>query len=202
MALFVFICFCKATTTGDQENTQVRASTEKRDAFARLAELSKAAVAIKIYSIVKDGETILPDAILTIENLETKEKFRSIGSNDGVNVFVYVPPGYYRLYSVFYNDPFAYPVLNLLLTKANDRNILLNTPQSEDSELTIYVKPRQFQYGGDYTLYVSKKTIKITPPDFENEVKDMKKASELLLREKPHSRWVPQALEIMELPEE
>ena len=174
----------------------------------KLAELSKAAVVLKVYSIVEADTTassarptLLPSASASIINLETNQVYQSHIVEDNLNVFLDVPAGNYRIHDLTYEDPRAFPVINIFLEKLDDRRIKLPVKKGDPQKdpLFLYVKSKKYQYGGDYSVVFSKFGTRTAPPDFENEVEDMKKGSELILAKYPHSRWAKEALKILDI---
>jgi len=168
----------------------------------KLNELSKGAIILHVYSIIQGAATVTPDTSLSIINVKTKKIYDSNIMDRGMNVFLNIPPGDYRLHQVFYEDPLIYPVINVLIKTIDDKRIQLpvqKTENIEDDDLFLPVKARKLQYGGDFSIYIQSNSIKTAPPDFEKEITQMKQGSELILTKFPHSRWAVEAMKILEL---
>ena len=198
LILALALVFCETIP----EKKQATPEKKELTPMEKLTELAKGAVVINIYSIIQGAVTITPPTRVSIINIETKQVYESRIMNKGLNVFLNIPPGDYRLHRIFYEDPLIYPVLNVLVKTVDDKKVKLpdqKTEKLEDDDLYLLVKPRKLQYGGDYSIYIQKNMIKTAPPDFEKELVHMKSGSEIILAEFPHSRWAVEAMKILEL---
>jgi len=194
-------------TTQLKEDNISENKERKLSPMEKLAELSKAAVGLRIYSIIQadpsslSGQpTYLPDAKASIMNIETRDIYTSHIAIDNLNIFLDVPPGDYVIYDLSYDDPMSYIVANWFFKKLDDRTVVVTDAKKKIGKkdpLIVSVEARRLQYGGDFSIAFSKDGTRQAPPDYENEERDMKKIAEMILAKFPHSRWAKDALIVL-----
>ena len=198
--MILFFSFCETT-----QNTRQPEQKTKLTPREKLAELSKAAVSIRIYSIIEadpssktNQPTYLPEGRASLRDLKSGKIYKSQISDDNINVFLDIPPGQYVIHDLHYDDPLSYIIANWFFKKLDDKSIKV-APEKVDHKhpLVFRVEPRKLQYGGDFSIVFSKSGTRAAPPDYENEEKDMKKTAEMILAKFPHSFWAKESLKIL-----
>ena len=123
--MILFFSFCETT-----QNTRQPEQKTKLTPLEKLAELSKAAVSIRIYSIIEadpssktNQPTYLPEGRASLRDLKSGKIYKSQISDDNINVFLDIPPGQYVIHDLHYDDPLSYIIANWFFKKLDDKSI-------------------------------------------------------------------------------